>query len=241
MEFLGEVATWFANEPWLGRDSISERTLEHLTVAFAASAVAVLIALPPALTLAHMRRGNFIANAVVNIGRAVPSYGVVVLSVPIALQLGVGAGAWPLFVALVLLAIPPMFTNAYAGISGVEPAMVEAARGMGMRPRDVLLRVELPTAAPVVLAGVRVATVQVVATATLGAAAAAFDGLGRYVLSGFRTRDYPQVFAGALLVVVLTFLTEGLFTLGERRLLPPGVRRTVRRADVVEATSTAAA
>jgi osmoprotectant transport system permease protein len=120
-----------------------------------------------------------------------------------------------------------MFTNAYTGISGVDPALVEAARGMGMTDRDLLRRVEIPLASPVILAAVRVAAVQVVATATLGAVVA-WGGLGRYVVDGFATQNNVEVFAGGLLVALLVIGTEVALSLLERRVVPAGIHTTAR-------------
>lgn len=220
IEFLGDVAAWFADPAnWTGVDGIPNRTWEHVQMSVFAVAVAALVALPPAVVLGHKRRGGIIVVALVNLGRAVPSFGILVLFVPISIRLGLGLGFWPTFLALFFLAVPPLFTNTYTGVAGTDDALVEAGRGMGMRETQLVFGVELPSALPVVVAGARVAAVQVVATATL-AALVAWGGLGRYIIDGFSTQDNVEVFAGAILVAVLAIVTELGFSYAERRMSP---------------------
>jgi osmoprotectant transport system permease protein len=145
------------------------------------------------------------------------------MALPIVLRLGLGLGFWPTFVPLVLLAIPPILTNTYVGIREVDRDIVEAARGLGMAERHVLARVEMPLALPLVFTGLRVAAVQVVATATLGAVVAS-GGLGRYIVDGLALQEYPRVLVGAALVASLAALTELAFGLVERRVTSPGMR-----------------
>jgi osmoprotectant transport system permease protein len=160
----------------------------------------------------------------VNIGRALPSFGVIAIALPISIRLGLGLGFWPTFFAVFVLALPPIFTNSYTGVRQVDPSAVDAARGMGLRGIEVLLRVELPLASPVILASVRVAAVQVVATAPLGALVA-WGGLGRFIVDGFAQLDQVQAAAGAVLVALLAIATEVAFAAAERFLLPRGIRR----------------
>src|SRR5690606_42136842 len=126
-------------------------------------------------------RGGAPVSAIVNIGRAIPSFGIVAIMLPISLWLGLGIGFWPTFVALVALAMPPIFTNTYTAVAEVDPAIREAALGMGMTGAQLLFRTELPLAMPVIWTALRVSSVQVVATATLGAVVG-WGGLGRYVI-----------------------------------------------------------
>ncbi len=226
MGFLGDVLAWFTDPAhWSGSGGIPARTWEHVQLSVFATVVAAALALPPALWLGHRRRGGQLVVAAVNIGRAIPSFAIIALFLPISIRLGLGLGFWPTFLALFALAVPPMFTNAYTGISGVDPALVEAARGMGMTDRELLGVVEIPLASPVILAAVRVAAVQVVATATLGAVVA-WGGLGRYVVDGFATQDNVEVFAGGLLVAALVVATELLLSLVERLVVPAGISTT---------------
>lgn len=229
MEFLGEVVAWFAEaERWQGSNGIPARTLQHLWLSVAATGIAAAIALPLALWLAHFRRAAFLSNAVINIGRAIPSFGVIVFLAVVWITRGWPITFWPLVLAMVLLALPPMFTNAYAAVADVDSSLVEAGRGMGFTERQVLLEVELPAASPVIIAGIRIAFVQVVATVALGAVITGrTGGLGVYIVSGFatlRSGGDVAVFGGALLVAALTLVAERVMTFGERYLLPPGLR-----------------
>jgi osmoprotectant transport system permease protein len=183
--------------------------------------VAAGLAVPLGVLLGHSGRGGLIAVSVVNIGRAIPSFAVIALALPFSIRAGLGIGFWPTFLALVLLALPPIFTNSFTAVRSVGMDVVEAARGMGMRERQVLLEIELPLAAPLILTGIRVAAVQVVATATLGALVG-WGGLGRYIIDGFSVQDNVRVFAGALLVAALAILTDVLFSVAERILAVRG-------------------
>ncbi len=188
-----------------------------------ATSLAVLVAIPPAVVLGHRKQGGTFVVGAVNIFRAVPSFGIVVLALPITVALGLGFGFWPTFLALLFLAIPPMFTNTYTGVAGVDSDVVEAARGMGMTERQIMTGVEVPAASPIILAAVRVATVQVVATATLGAVVA-WGGLGRYIIDGFAIQDGVLVFAGALLVGGLALVTEVGMSYLERVIVPDSLQ-----------------
>ncbi len=208
IEFLGEVVAWFTDPAnWTGINGIPNRLWEHIQMSVLAVSIAALVAIPVAVYLGHRRRGGNAAVTIVNLGRAIPSLGIVVLALPITVRLGLGFGFWPTFIALLALAIPPMFANSYAGVADVDRDMIEAARGMGMTDRQIITGVEVPTASPVILAAVRVAAVQVVATATLGALVA-WGGLGRYIVDGFASQDNVELFAGALLVAGLALVTE---------------------------------
>ncbi len=223
MEFLAEVARFFTTgENWAGPEGILNRSLEHVGLSALSMAVASVIAIPPALTLGHTGRGGLLAVSVVNIGRAVPSFAIVALALPVSISLGLGLGFWPTFLALVALALPPMFTNTLTAVRDVDADTVEAARGMGLTEWQILRGIELPLASPVIVASMRVAAVQVVATATLGALVA-WGGLGRYIIDGFSQRDNVEVFVGGLLVAVLAVLTEVFFGLLERWAVPKGV------------------
>jgi osmoprotectant transport system permease protein len=231
IEFLGEVLAWFGNpDNWIGPSGILNRLREHVQLTAAATVAAAVLAIPPALLLGHRRLGGTFVVALVNIGRAIPSFAIVVLFLPISIRLGLGIGFWPTFLALLFLAVPPMFANTYTGVAGVDPDLVEASRGMGMTDREVLTKVELPMASPVILAAVRVATVQVAATATLGALVG-WGGLGRFIVDGFSVRDNVLVFAGAILVAGLAIFLEVLLGWVERRVVPTTLQS---RSDVVE-------
>ena len=209
--FLGDPETWW------GPGSIPLRLAEHLLLSAVALIIAAALVIPPALWAAHRRRGIAAASAVVNIGRAVPTFGILVIVV-----VWLGLGPWPALVALVALSGPPMFTNTVAGVLAVDAAVRESARGMGMTGGRVLMEVELPLALPVIAEGVRIATSQVIATATL-AALAAGGGLGRFIVDGFAKRDQGELLMGAVLVAALAVAAEKAFTRAQRRLTPAGV------------------
>jgi osmoprotectant transport system permease protein len=171
-----------------------------------------------------------VAINISNVGRALPSFGVLVIAFQV-----LGLGNLPILVALVALAIPPMVTNSYVGLSEVDLDVKEAARGMGYRELAQLLRVELPLAVPLVMAGIRTSAVQVVATATL-AALIAGGGFGRYIIDGFAQQDYTKLAAGALLVAALAMATELSLSALERVLVPRGIR--LQRAPVARRVTT---
>ena len=223
MDFLGSVVSWFLSaENWSGPAGIPNRLWEHIQISAIATIAAVLLALPPAMWLGHRRRGGFAAVSLVNLGRAIPSFAIMVLFVPISIRLGLGIGFWASLLALFALALPPMFVNTYTAVRDVDPALVEAGRGMGMTEAEIMRSIEAPMASPVILAAIRVSAVQVVATAPL-AALVAWGGLGRYIIDGFSVRDNVRVFAGALLVTLLSIGTDLLLGAVEKRLVPRGL------------------
>ncbi|MET7641981.1 ABC transporter permease [Streptomyces sp. NPDC005438] len=212
---------------WSGDEGVWQRLGEHLYLTVVCLALSCLIALPLALWLGHIGRGGALAVNISNVGRAVPTFAVLVLLT--LSPLGDRDGDWPTIIALVLFAVPPLLTNAYVGMREADRDVVEAARGMGMSGGQTLWRVELPLAFPLIMTGVRSAAVQVVATATL-AALAGGGGLGRIITAGFNTYNTPQVVAGALLVALLALVVEGLLVIGERLLDPMRRRRTTTGA-----------
>lgn len=228
MSFLGDVWAWFTTAShWRGTNGILHRSLEHAAMSAAALGFALVIALPVGVWFGHRRRGGALAMNVANIGRAVPSLAILGIGqAALGLRGWPGFGARPAFVALLLLAIPPIVTNAYVGVREVDRDVLDAARGMGMTGRQVLRRVELPVALPLIMAGVRTSAVQVVATATL-AAELSWGGLGRYVIDGIGLQDDVMVFAGALLVAVLALGTELSLAWLQRRVVPRGLSPVV--------------
>jgi osmoprotectant transport system permease protein len=230
VELVAAVVGWFTDAAnWTGSNGVPTRVSEHLALSGIAMAIALAIGLPAGLAIGHTGRGARVATAVAGLGRAVPSYALLILSVG---YLGLGfASALP---ALVLLAVPPILVNSSTAIRDVDRDVVEAGRAMGMEELTVLRRVELPPALPVILAGIRVATLQVIATATL-AALVAGGGLGRYIVDGFGLQRYERMVAGALLVAALALLTQRGFTLVEHR------RASRGPADVAAAPSDAVA
>lgn len=220
---------------WSGSRGLIERTIAHLELAGLAMAIALVIAVPLGIAVGHSRRGGAVATTVVTAGRAVPTYAVIALLFPVAIIWGIGLGFWPSVVALVLLAIPPLYTNTYTGIRGVDPALVEASRGVGMDGRQVLRGVEVPLALPLILAGVRTAVVQVMATATL-ASIFGYQALGSYLTEGLSQRDDAKLLTGTIAVGVLWLTAEVLLGLLQRVLTPwarpePGRRGRRRGPD----------
>jgi osmoprotectant transport system permease protein len=206
--FLTSATAWFVDpRHWQGTDGIPIRIAEHLELTALSVAVAALVALPVGLYLGHTGRASFFAINVANLGRALPSLAILAFALPVSFALGLGLGFWPTFMAMVPLAIPPILTNAFVAVRAVDRDTVEAARGMGMRELQVLRSVETPLGAPVILGGLRTATVNVIATATLGALVAG-GGLGRYIVDGLALQEYERLFAGAVLVALLAIGTE---------------------------------
>ncbi|WP_199550673.1 ABC transporter permease [Streptomyces sp. N35] len=220
MNTLSDAWDWLTDPAnWSGGDGVWHRLTEHLVLTVVCLLISCLIALPIALVLGHLGKGGALAVNISNVGRAVPTFAVLVL----LLLTPIGKwGQGPTVVALVLFAVPPLLTNAYVGMREVDRSIVQAARGMGMTGRQMLWRVELPLALPMILNGVRIAAVQLVATATI-AALAGGGGLGRIITAGFNLASTAQVVAGAVLVAAFALIVEGLFELAER--LAPGWAR----------------
>ncbi|MFJ3086521.1 ABC transporter permease [Streptomyces sp. NPDC086838] len=213
MNTLTDAWSWLTTSAhWHGQDGIWTRLGQHLYLTVVCLLVSCLIALPVALFLGHIGKGGALAVNISNVGRAVPTFAVLVLLLLTPL------GRWgegPTIVALVLFAVPPLLTNAYVGMREVDQDVVRAARGMGMTGRQLLLRVEMPLALPLILTGVRIAAVQLVATATI-AALAGGGGLGRIITAGFNLASTAQVVAGAVLVAAFALIVEGLFEAAQR-------------------------
>lgn len=229
MNFLQQALAYiFTADNWGGRAGIGARIVEHLQYTGVAVAVSALIAIPIGLLIGHTGRGSVLVVTAVNSLRALPTLGVLLLGVLLW-----GLGLLPPTVALTLLGVPPLLAGTYAGIANVDPALVDAARSMGMTERRVLTGVELPNAMPLILGGLRTATLQIVATATV-AAYASLGGLGRYLIDGIKIREFHIALVGALLVTTLALLLDGLLALAVwasvpgtgrlRRSLSPPVR-----------------
>jgi osmoprotectant transport system permease protein len=224
MGALIDAFGWFGDGAnWQGPAGIPTRLGEHLLVTVVALALACAVALPIGLWLGHVGRGGTLAINISNVGRAVPTFAILVLLFLTPLGLSV----WTTIIALVLFAVPPILTNTYVGMREVDPDARNAALGMGMSAWQVVRKVELPLAVPLIMTGVRLAAVQVVATATL-AAFVSGPGLGRIITSGFGRQDLPQIVAGAILVAVLALVVEGLMEWAQRAADP--VRRARRRS-----------
>jgi osmoprotectant transport system permease protein len=239
LDVLNGVVAWFQDPAnWRGEEGLVNRMVEHLLLTGTATLVAVLLGLPLAVWLGHIGRGGLLAVNVSNVGRAVPTFAVLLLlSIgPVGTsELGpYGRAGLATLIALVLFALPPIITNAYVGMREVDRDTVEAARGMGMRGPQLLKRVELPLALPLILTGVRLAVVQVWATATI-AALVAGPGLGRIITLGFRRQDVAEVVAGALVVAVIAVGLEAAMVLVQRWFDPVArARRTAARRSSTE-------
>jgi osmoprotectant transport system permease protein len=233
MGFFGDVFDFLTNSAqWHGNESIPRLAGQHLQLTIVSVLVAAIVALPIGILLGHVRTGGAIAVNVANIGRALPAFALLILSVQ---WVGIGdptgiltpVQSVPAFIAMFALAVPPMLANAYVGMANVDDEIRESARGMGMNGRQMIWRVELPNAVPLIMTGVRTATVAVVATATL-AAYVDSGGFGRYIVDGFAVYDNVKVFAGGLLVALLAIALELVLALVQRAITSPGIRHEGR-------------
>jgi osmoprotectant transport system permease protein len=224
---MTEVIAWLTDPVnWQGRDGIPTRLLEHVELSAASLLLAILIALPIGLFIGHTGRGANLAINLANLGRALPSLAVIAIagSFTVLIDPQLGFKLYSTLIGMVVLAAPPILVNAYAGISGVDRELVEAARGMGLRERQILRRIEIPIALLVIIGGIRSGAVQIVATATLGAIFGG-GGLGRYLIDGISQGAAApgKIFGGVVLVAGLALATEGAFAIAQRRLASPGL------------------
>ncbi|WP_406350486.1 ABC transporter permease [Streptomyces sp. NBC_00658] len=216
LELVGDWLT--SSQQWHGDEGIPQRLLEHLTYSGISLLFATLIGLTFGLLVGHTGRGAFAVASVANLARAIPTFGLVVLVVTLA-----GLSTTPVLVALVALAVPPILINTFEGVRGVDADTRDAARGVGMTEWEVLVRVEVPMALPLILLGLRVAAIQVVATATI-AAYPGLGGLGRFIVDGLARNDYELVIGGSTVVVVLALVVQALFTALRRVIVSPGLQ-----------------
>ncbi|NMO50106.1 ABC transporter permease subunit [Actinoplanes sp. TBRC 11911] len=239
---FASLGRWL-NDPdnWLGSGGLLAHLREHLAFTVVIVLVAALIAIPAGIWMGHTGKGILLAGGFANALRAVPALGLLILlivelSPHIHSRTGVGnllaPGALPYFIpaalVLVILAVPPMLTNTYAGIQAVDPRAADAARGAGMSPLQVALRVEIPCAMPLILAGLRSATLQVIASLTVAAYAPLVGGLGRLIVDGQQnlidpSLGYPAMLGAGITVAVLALVADGAFALAGRYVISPGV------------------
>ena len=203
---------------WVGPDGIPTRMWEHIWYSGLTLLIAAVIAIPLGLAIGHTGRGRGVAVSFSGALRAIPTLGLVVF---LALELG-GLDITSPLIALTILAIPPVLAGAYAGIDAVDKSTVDAARAMGMTELQVLRKVELPLALPLMIGGLRSAMLQVIATWTV-AAFLPVGGLGRYLIDGLSVRAYDEMLAGSILVVLLALVTDGVFAIIQRLVVPRGV------------------
>jgi osmoprotectant transport system permease protein len=226
---------WFAHAlAWLtdpahypGANGIPVRLGQHLAYTGITLGVAAIIALPLGFLIGHTGKGRSLAVQVSGGLRSLPTLGLVII---LALVMGLGLGA-PM-VALVILAIPPVLAGAYAGVESADPRVVDAARAMGMTGTQILFRVEVPIGLPLIIGGLRSAALQAIATWTV-AAVLPLGGLGRYIYDAIATYDYTEMFAGSILVIALALVTDGVFAVLQRVVVPPGVVAAEDRASAV--------
>ncbi|MFG2786478.1 ABC transporter permease [Streptomyces sp. NPDC048419] len=220
MNVLHFVNAFFSDSAhWHGYDGIPTRLREHIQYSLIALVIAAAIGLPVGLLTGHTGRGGNSVAFVATAGRALPSFGLLVLMFVL-----LGLGQTPVMIPLVVLAVPPILVTTYEAVRSVDPSPVDAARGMGMAEPRILFQVELPVALPLILSGLRSAAIQIVSTATI-AAYVSLGGLGRYIVDGLYQRNYEKVVGGATLVAVLALVTLGFFWLVARFTVSPGVRR----------------
>jgi osmoprotectant transport system permease protein len=217
LEFFGKA------DNWSGPAGIPMRLLEHLEFSVLALILAVVIAIPLGLLIGHTGKGGLGVVITANLARALPTLGLLVLFV---LLLGT-ASILPVVIPLVLLAVPPILVNTFEGVRGVDPELRDAAYGMGLRGGQVLGRVLVPVALPLILLGLRLSAIQVVATTTI-AAYTGLGGLGRFVIDGFATQDYASVVGGSVLIVLFALVVQVLFTVARRVTVSPGVSQRVK-------------
>lgn len=226
MSLFLDALAWLGDPAnWRGAGGIPTRVGQHLAMTVAAVALAAVVAVPAGAAVGHLRRGAGAVAAVTGAARAIPSLGLLTL---FGLWLGIGLEA-PLL-TLVVLAVPSLLAGVYSGFLAVDPAVPQAARAIGFSAPQVVWRVEVPLALPVMLGGLRAATLQVVATATLAAYTADY-GLGRYLFAGLKTRDYAQMLGGSLVVIGLALLLEVALATCQRlsyRIADPAGARTRR-------------
>jgi osmoprotectant transport system permease protein len=232
---MGDIIAFFTDPAnWSGQLGIPNRLLEHLVISGLAILVATIIGLPLGLYIGHTGRGANLAINLANIGRAVPSYAILVMVLPVTLALApvlgyspsLGLDFLPILISMTLLAIPPILVNAYAGLRSVDRELIEAGRGMGMREGQILRGIEMPLASPVIIGGFRTATLSVIATATIGAVLSG-GGLGRFIFDGLTQGEAGRasIYAGAILVTVLAVSVDLFLAVVQRRLTPVSLRK----------------
>jgi len=228
---------------WSGSGGVWARLIQHLWYTFLALAIALVIALPIGAVIGHTGRGTAVISGLANGLRAIPTLGLLILLALWGLGTLKGniALLGPAIAVLVILAIPPILSNTYAGIASVDPAVRDAAKGMGMNGREVLTKVEFPVALPLIISGIRSAFLQVVATATI-AAVVSLGGFGRYVLDGLSQQNYSMMVAGSILVALLAIIGDRILAIIGHFVVSPGltgrnVRAKATTADMVVLTA----
>ena len=231
---MDKVVTFFSDPAqWTGETGIPNRLLQHLYISGSSVLLALLVAIPVGLYIGHTNRGSSLAINLANIGRAIPSYAMMVIPLPLTITLApvigfdptFGLTFLPIFLAMTFLAIPPLLVGTYAGLRSVDRDLIESGRGMGLSERQILGRIEIPLASSIIVGGLRTATLQVIATATIGAILGG-GGLGRFIFDGLTNGEagYPSIYGGAILVAGLAIGVDLILAQVQRRLTPRALR-----------------
>ena len=224
MNFVAEAIAWIFDPAHFAMvNGIGPRTLDHLVYTGITMVIAMVIAIPLGLFIGHTGKGRSFVIVTATAFRALPTLGFLLLIILFA-----GLGLWPFVIVMVVLAVPPLLAGVYAGLEAVDRGTIDAARGVGMSEWQILTRVEVPLALPLILGGIRSATLQVIATATI-AGYVGLTGLGRFLIEGLALRDYTLAIVGALLVAALAVIVDGLLALIQRLVVPRGVSRGMAR------------
>lgn len=223
MNVFAETIDWLSDQAhWSGEDGVPHRLIEHVGYTAETVVIAAAIAIPLGLWIGHTGHGRGIAVAVTGALRALPTLGLLTWIV-----LLIGIGLTPPIIALVILAVPPVLAGAYSGLESVDRTTIDAARAIGMTEWQILTKVEVPLALPIIVGGLRSATLQVVSTATV-AAYVSLGGLGRYLIDGLAQHDYPKMLAGSVLVIAIALVLDGMF--GAIQRLATGERPSLESA-----------
>jgi osmoprotectant transport system permease protein len=225
MSFFSFAWQWLSvGAHWTGANGVPARLIEQVEYTVLAMVIAAAIALPIGVLIGHTGRGGFSLVSIANIWRSLPTLGLLILAF-----METGGASWAWLIPLVALAIPPIMVTTYEGVLGVDADLKDAARGMGMTSWQVLFKVEVPVALPLILLGLRTAAIQVVSTATI-AAYISLGGFGRYIMDGLATNNYPLVAAGAACVVVLALVVQFAFSGLSRGVVSAGLRKQARQS-----------
>jgi osmoprotectant transport system permease protein len=218
VNLLIDAFAWIFDPAHLGGpNGIPIRLVQHLTISLAVLVIASVIAIPLGYLIGHTGRGRSLAVSLTGGFRALPTLGLLII---LALWLGIGVEA-PV-IALVVLAVPPILAGAYSGFEAVDRRTIDAARAVGMTEWQIVGKVEVPLGLPLLIGGLRSGMLQIIATATLADYVGA-GGLGRFIFVGLKSNDYSQMLAGSLLVIALALISEGIFALLQKLVVPRGV------------------
>jgi osmoprotectant transport system permease protein len=225
MSYIQFAWDWLTTgSQWHGSAGIPERLLQHLGYSGLALLVAMVISLPLGVLIGHSGHGRLLVISIANFGRALPTLGLLVL---VFILSNGSSQSW--LIPLAIIAIPPILVNTFEGVRNVDPGLRDAARGMGMTEPQLIRSVEVPVALPLIMLGLRIAAIQVVATATI-AAYIGLGGFGRYIIDGLATNDYRSVAGGAALVVILAVVVQVAFVALSAITVPAGLRGRKERA-----------